>query len=584
MKSLIRILILTMLSLVGHAQATTFTYQGQLSENGSPATNTYDFQFILFDAATGGTQVGVPNLVVDWPVTDGIFQLSLDFNVVLANADYWLEIGVRPGNSTDVFTILNPRQYINYAPRATYAYYSTSAITATVSDTAYDGPFWYLNGNIGSGHFLGTTDNNPLELRVNNQRVGVIVDAAEQTISNSFHAPNVLLGSMDNVITAAYGATIAGGGGAVTPDSSSYLMFCGDGSQPCVNTVSGVYGTVSGGSGNYASGPRSTVGGGYRNTASMSYTTVSGGYKNTANGLNASVGGGKQNTASSYATVGGGEQNIASGGHSAVPGGFSNLAGGSFSFAGGYQAMVRDAASVGDADGDEGTFVWADYSNATFTSTGPNQFLVRASGGVGLGTNNPNGHQLNVLGSTFLRNSTDTSTAADLVLGGSSGNASDDGVLTTDLSIAGSDLIIRSNDAVVVVLDNDTTSDGSFTVRDGSGTDLLLVAGNGNVTIPGNLTVSGTITGTLAKKGGALPAPEEQLTADDLYIHQIQQLQQKVAWQQQELNALKEERANQEQQLAQLQQVLQAVQSNQQLLLKRLREGEIINHSLEAAQ
>jgi hypothetical protein len=43
-----------------------------------------------------------------------------------------------------------------------------------------------------------------------------------------------------------------------------------------------------------------------------------------------------------------------------------------------------------------GTFVWADQSGWNFESTGPNQFLIRASGGVGIGTNDPLNHGLSV--------------------------------------------------------------------------------------------------------------------------------------------------------------------------------------------
>jgi hypothetical protein len=40
----------------------------------------------------------------------------------------------------------------------------------------------------------------------------------------------------------------------------------------------------------------------------------------------------------------------------------------------------------GDVDGDEGTFIFADRQNADFVSTGPNQFNIRAAGGVNLHT------------------------------------------------------------------------------------------------------------------------------------------------------------------------------------------------------
>jgi hypothetical protein len=73
------------------------------------------------------------------------------------------------------------------------------------------------------------------------------------------------------------------------------------------------------------------------------------------------------------------------------------VAGGDYSFAGGRYAVVRDDDSgspyySGDIDGDEGTFVWADSTHSSgdrFISTGPNQFLISAAGGVGIGTNAP---------------------------------------------------------------------------------------------------------------------------------------------------------------------------------------------------
>ena len=40
------------------AQGTAFTYQGRLDEAASPAHGSYDLQFALHDAASGGTQKG----------------------------------------------------------------------------------------------------------------------------------------------------------------------------------------------------------------------------------------------------------------------------------------------------------------------------------------------------------------------------------------------------------------------------------------------------------------------------------------------------------------------------------------------
>jgi hypothetical protein len=37
---------------------TAFTYQGELAGGGVPVTGAYDVRFRLFDAASGGTQIG----------------------------------------------------------------------------------------------------------------------------------------------------------------------------------------------------------------------------------------------------------------------------------------------------------------------------------------------------------------------------------------------------------------------------------------------------------------------------------------------------------------------------------------------
>lgn len=76
--------------------------------------------------------------------------------------------------------------------------------------------------------------------------------------------------------------------------------------------------------------------------------------------------------------------------------GYRSRAGGDLSLAAGRRAIVRDFQATGEDDdgecnanflgcGDEGTFIWADSEVADFSSSGPDQFLVRASGGVAFG-------------------------------------------------------------------------------------------------------------------------------------------------------------------------------------------------------
>jgi len=146
------------------------------------------------------------------------------------------------------------------------------------------------------------------------------------------------------------------------------------------NTASGQQSTVGGGLSNTASGLQSTIAGGYAGTASNENTTVGGGWHNVASGPVSTVAGGQNDTASAnFATVGGGLQNVASGPLSTVPGGGDNVAQGPYSFAAGNKAKANHS----------GSFVWADNIDIDFASSGNNQFLIRASGGVGIGTNSP---------------------------------------------------------------------------------------------------------------------------------------------------------------------------------------------------
>mgnify|MGYP005843481707 CR=1 FL=1 len=200
----------------------------------------------------------------------------------------------------------------------------------------------------------------------------------------------------DNAGTAS-GSSFATVGGGGNNTASGAISTVGGG---VVNTASGNWSTIGGGSVNTASDSWSTISGGQANTASDVFSTIGGGTFNTASGGQSAVGGGQDNTASgSGSTVGGGWSNTASGGGSTVGGGLFNCAGGADSWAGGYLAKVRPGTgsgaagngcngvpSSGDVDGDEGSFVWADSQGSDFVSSGPNQFLIRADGGLMLNT------------------------------------------------------------------------------------------------------------------------------------------------------------------------------------------------------
>jgi hypothetical protein len=85
---------------LAQAQGTAFTYQGRLSDAGAPANGSYDLEFRLYAAETGGLPVA-PTLTLDnVAVAGGLFSVKLDFGAgVLTGAARWLGIAVRPGSA-----------------------------------------------------------------------------------------------------------------------------------------------------------------------------------------------------------------------------------------------------------------------------------------------------------------------------------------------------------------------------------------------------------------------------------------------------------------------------------------------------
>lgn len=116
------------------------------------------------------------------------------------------------------------------------------------------------------------------------------------------------------------------------------------------------------------------------NAASGDFSFVGGGMSNAAIGGQSFVGGGESNGAVGLrSAVSGGMGNISSGKFSFVGGGAANTAGGDHSFAAGHRAKAAH----------NGTFVWASGGSNDFASTATNQFLIQASGGVGINTTSP---------------------------------------------------------------------------------------------------------------------------------------------------------------------------------------------------
>lgn len=210
----------------------------------------------------------------------------------------------------------------------------------------------HVVGNLRVSGWIGNSGNTNLDFRTNNKRVLRIVWATDGINSS----PNILGGWEGNSVLAnTIGATIGGGGRA-----------------GAVNSVSGSFGAIGGGSDNSA-GEHAAIAGGEDNFAAE-FCAVAGGALNKAQGQSDFIGGGESNQTHANGAgcvIGGGLDNSTAGFYSTVPGGSTNAALGNYSFAAGRRAKANH----------HGAFVWADSLAADFTSLANNTFNVRATGG-----------------------------------------------------------------------------------------------------------------------------------------------------------------------------------------------------------
>ncbi len=230
----------------------------------------------------------------------------------------------------------------------------------------------------GRGNRIGTTY--PANVICGGDRNVLLGDGAVRFIGG---------GRLNSITDGTSNTIIAGESNAINTGSSYSLIGGGVG-----NEITGGYGVISGGFNNITSAAHAVIGGGKDNTASGATSAIHGGSGNSANGELAAVSGGEFNSAfGAKSFVGGGAGNQATGESSTVGGGVSNQASGQYSTIPGGDS--NSAAQRAFAAGTRakavhtGAFVWADSTAADFSSTAGNQFIVRASGGVGIGKNNP---------------------------------------------------------------------------------------------------------------------------------------------------------------------------------------------------
>jgi hypothetical protein len=418
------------------AQGTAFTYQGQLHNNGSPASGTYNLTFSLFNTNASGVAIAGPVTTNGVIVSNGLFTVQIDFGSdAFTGATNWLQIGVET-NGFGSFTTLTPRQQLTPVPYAIDAENANNLAGLQVQPNTDDAPnliggspvnfvsSGVVGATIGGGgatNYFGnaysnnvTADFGTVGGGLNNQANGqfsTVSGGGGNTASGDYAIAGGFLdvasgqyatvgGGDQNYATNEY-ATVPGGFGNVALGNAA---TAGGGTA---NRAGGTAATVAGGNGNTASGNWATVAGGNGNTASGDYSSVSGGLGNTASAVGSVIGGGGydgsygsgnivQSSAATicgglgnsipgganYAFIGGGVGNTASGVSATVSGGTNNTASGNYSFAAGSFAQARHA----------GSFVWSDGEGfANFPSDRVNQFKVQAGGGVYLAVSGSSG-------------------------------------------------------------------------------------------------------------------------------------------------------------------------------------------------
>jgi hypothetical protein len=208
-----------------------FTYQGHLVQSGVPVTGTADFLFSLFTDAVGGTQIAVTIGVDNATVTDGLFNVQLNFGVAAFNGDErFLEISVRSPAGSGSYTTLTPRQPLTAVPYALYA---------------LSGPDWAVSGdnihNVNTGNVSIGTDTPAAKLDVLSS--GETTLQATTTKLGIAYAVKGLATNTQGWGAGVYGASAGPGGtgvsGVATATSGNSYGVSGTSFSPAGRGVSG---------------------------------------------------------------------------------------------------------------------------------------------------------------------------------------------------------------------------------------------------------------------------------------------------------------------------------------------------------
>ena len=348
-------------------QTSSFTYQGRLTDGGTPANGSYDLQFTLFEAAAGsGLPIGSTITRSAVAVAGGVFTVQLDFGAsAFPGADRFLEIATRQHSAdpnTPPYTTLSPRQQITSTP------YAVRSGNTTLADAATNA---IQLGGVPADQYVQTNDSRlsdprpPTTGSSNYIQNGTSQQAASNfNISGAGTAGGTLSGNMVNATTQ-YNLN----GNRVLTSVGTENLFVGlsAGTSHTTGVYNSFFGTLAGNA----------------NTSGVdnSFFGDSAGQSNTTKGDNSFFGAG-----SGFNNVGGASNTFLG-----ALSGLGNTSGGSNSFAGAYAGLQNTTGNqnaffgvyAGQNNFDASGNVFVGYASGMSNQSGGNNTIIGANANVG---------------------------------------------------------------------------------------------------------------------------------------------------------------------------------------------------------
>ena len=162
-------------ALVEASLGRSFTYQGYLTQSGAPHNGVCDFQFKLWNAPTGGAQIGATQTATQVALTGGRFTALVNNADQFGPAAFdgherWLEVAARCSIASN-YTTLSPRQALRGVP-----YALGLRPGAVINGEIADGGLLVLNNSAFNGLALRSTSGG---IGIQTARVGVRVETAQ---------------------------------------------------------------------------------------------------------------------------------------------------------------------------------------------------------------------------------------------------------------------------------------------------------------------------------------------------------------------------------------------------------------------